>query len=104
MIRRPPRSTLFPYTTLFRSQEAVRDAFAKKRALGIFCIKVDGIVISTYEGEEENIILGYGTRQGGLRSNQRQRCKVLGAVTHLMNSLLMDCRASFEGGSRSRYV
>src|SRR5688572_32216972 len=25
MIRRPPRSTLFPYTTLFRSQEDVRD-------------------------------------------------------------------------------
>src|SRR2546427_2834257 len=24
MIRRPPRSTLFPYTTLFRSQEEVR--------------------------------------------------------------------------------
>src|SRR2546427_4527342 len=28
MIRRPPRSTLFPYTTLFRSQLAVRDALA----------------------------------------------------------------------------
>src|SRR5258707_3894307 len=25
MIRRPPRSTLFPYTTLFRSRVAVRD-------------------------------------------------------------------------------
>src|SRR2546430_11255786 len=25
MIRRPPRSTLFPYTTLFRSQAAGRD-------------------------------------------------------------------------------
>src|SRR5256886_17714668 len=25
MIRRPPRSTLFPYTTLFRSQEAIVD-------------------------------------------------------------------------------
>src|SRR3712207_7682221 len=24
MIRRPPRSTLFPYTTLFRSEEAIR--------------------------------------------------------------------------------
>src|SRR3712207_2087321 len=24
MIRRPPRSTLFPYTTLFRSQDGVR--------------------------------------------------------------------------------
>src|SRR3712207_9000347 len=26
MIRRPPRSTLFPYTTLFRSGERLRDA------------------------------------------------------------------------------
>src|SRR2546427_7592688 len=26
MIRRPPRSTLFPYTTLFRSLETARDA------------------------------------------------------------------------------
>src|SRR2546422_4180009 len=28
MIRRPPRSTLFPYTTLFRSQPRVRDGAA----------------------------------------------------------------------------
>src|SRR5689334_24571628 len=27
MIRRPPRSTLFPYTTLFRSENAQRIAF-----------------------------------------------------------------------------
>src|SRR5690242_20853093 len=26
MIRRPPRSTLFPYTTLFRSDQRVKDA------------------------------------------------------------------------------
>src|SRR5258707_12157983 len=26
MIRRPPRSTLFPYTTLFRSEKAIRTA------------------------------------------------------------------------------
>src|SRR5258708_29276025 len=25
MIRRPPRSTLFPYTTLFRSEQVLRD-------------------------------------------------------------------------------
>src|SRR2546422_1308481 len=29
MIRRPPRSTLFPYTTLFRSLTARRDALAE---------------------------------------------------------------------------
>src|SRR5438874_10421195 len=28
MIRRPPRSTLFPYTTLFRSRSRKRDVFA----------------------------------------------------------------------------
>src|SRR5438445_8112122 len=31
MIRRPPRSTLFPYTTLFRSGDAVRDALLDAR-------------------------------------------------------------------------
>src|SRR2546429_6981627 len=36
MIRRPPRSTLFPYTTLFRSEEAhVRlDGLFEARAVG----------------------------------------------------------------------
>src|SRR2546425_6230765 len=29
MIRRPPRSTLFPYTTLFRSSEAAVGRFAR---------------------------------------------------------------------------
>src|SRR5256885_6659776 len=32
MIRRPPRSTLFPYTTLFRSQYMIR--FAQQNAAG----------------------------------------------------------------------
>src|SRR5258708_26266328 len=32
MIRRPPRSTLFPYTTLFRSQRSERD---HTRVLGV---------------------------------------------------------------------
>src|SRR5256885_12182625 len=30
MIRRPPRSTLFPYTTLFRSSQTVLVSFADK--------------------------------------------------------------------------
>src|SRR5260370_38048482 len=31
MIRRPPRSTLFPYTTLFRSRPAARGAYVLRR-------------------------------------------------------------------------
>src|SRR5256885_7434929 len=30
MIRRPPRSTLFPYTTLFRSQDSCRPSAARR--------------------------------------------------------------------------
>src|SRR2546427_3953164 len=35
MIRRPPRSTLFPYTTLFRSRTSLRSALAV-RLLGYY--------------------------------------------------------------------
>src|SRR5258707_12128150 len=31
MIRRPPRSTLFPYTTLFRSSSMLQDVLAKRQ-------------------------------------------------------------------------
>src|SRR2546430_11469042 len=31
MIRRPPRSTLFPYTTLFRSQENARRSLRRQK-------------------------------------------------------------------------
>src|SRR5258705_9236565 len=40
MIRRPPRSTLFPYTTLFRSLCAA--ALARKRILPSGCISAPG--------------------------------------------------------------
>src|SRR2546425_11014425 len=33
MIRRPPRSTLFPYTTLFRSTRDSREGFEQRRNL-----------------------------------------------------------------------
>src|SRR2546430_10799659 len=35
MIRRPPRSTLFPYTTLFRSRAQGRRGRAQERAAGV---------------------------------------------------------------------
>src|SRR5256885_10212298 len=45
MIRRPPRSTLFPYTTLFRS-EMYQPEYerATQRAIGVFLDAVDDLV------------------------------------------------------------
>src|SRR3712207_8789860 len=50
MIRRPPRSTLFPYTTLFRSNEktgnivSVLSAFDEEE---LVCITSNGVIIRT---------------------------------------------------------
>src|SRR3712207_8314211 len=38
MIRRPPRSTLFPYTTLFRSERALHDRQGEYLPEGVTCI------------------------------------------------------------------
>src|SRR2546430_11012407 len=46
MIRRPPRSTLFPYTTLFRSESiparCLREARAVDLADGVLLLRRDG--------------------------------------------------------------
>src|SRR3712207_8616604 len=51
MIRRPPRSTLFPYTTLFRSARALRGAAAGVLVLeGIAVLFVPRGIAQTEEG------------------------------------------------------
>src|SRR3712207_8915186 len=48
MIRRPPRSTLFPYTTLFRSNPA--DALGKTFRVGLVSQEAGGLVAATVIG------------------------------------------------------
>src|SRR3712207_2560233 len=56
MIRRPPRSTLFPYTTLFRSA-AVTNAEASKRAAILEAEGLRESQVRKAEGEKEAAIL-----------------------------------------------
>src|SRR2546430_12650285 len=54
MIRRPPRSTLFPYTTLFRSPLFRQDELERERA----------VVIGEYDRNESSRCLPSRTRLG----------------------------------------
>src|SRR5256886_13241106 len=75
MIRRPPRSTLFPYTTLFRSY--VADAAAPKSALPVFQGKYPAgwtagyspIKWEGWDGAANS--LGYGTEMAQDRKSTR---------------------------------
>src|SRR3712207_8616071 len=58
MIRRPPRSTLFPYTTLFRS-------LARQEGIPLLTLGEAGILDLTVDGADEvdsnlDLIKGYG--------------------------------------------
>src|SRR2546430_11048721 len=66
MIRRPPRSTLFPYTTLFRSGKDPRDAhFITSRICGI-C----GDNHATCSVYTQNMAYGVKTEQVAWRSEE----------------------------------
>src|SRR5256885_6046773 len=61
MIRRPPRSTLFPYTTLFRSMERILRLMGEKQASDVYLavnapalIKINGecVPINNQRSEE----------------------------------------------------
>src|ERR1043165_6394442 len=81
MIRRPPRSTLFPYTTLFRSQ-----------VLGDLHRLVDVLAIDQVETEQ--MLLGLGER--AVRDNRA----VAGLAEHLRlrGRLRARDRAELAGG------
>src|SRR2546429_2079190 len=64
MIRRPPRPTLFPYTTLFRSLHAFRCARELQAPRELHHLELGGAVVA---GEGLEYLGGVGLRQPGRR-------------------------------------
>src|SRR3712207_7462290 len=69
MIRRPPRSTLFPYTTLFRSQATIQDSW--KEAEGEY----HSVLKAYREGQHRNRRSEEHTSE--LQSRQYLVCRLL---------------------------
>src|SRR3712207_8724748 len=73
MIRRPPRSTLFPYTTLFRSEALLREALALGQRHGDGVLECEakgwlGLVLVEQRSEEHT---------SELQSRQYLVCRLL---------------------------
>src|SRR3712207_8820643 len=93
MIRRPPRSTLFPYTTLFRSQEQPDDLALRG---GLDLLADDdlhavalGLLVGV-EGAGDLVVVGDGDRAEPLRPRSEEHTSELQSRQYLVCRLLLE--------------
>src|SRR2546423_2685439 len=84
MIRRPPRSTLFPYTTLFRSIEALQPLLPE--LLGGSA----DLTASNLTATRSSIAV----RRGGVRSRSEEHTSELQSLAYLVCRLLLEKKNS----------
>src|SRR3712207_7761320 len=90
MIRRPPRSTLFPYTTLFRSQEGLIDMSGPAAALSPFS-RTHNVVIEFEPAEGAPLLeVEQAVRRGLLRLRSEEHTSELQSRQYLVCRLLLE--------------
>src|SRR3989454_4700555 len=87
MIRRPPRSTLFPYTTLFRSRPAQRAVSAAARAGGL---RQRAVRLAAGRGAAQDGAAGLLSGRPVLRSTSDRKSTRLNS-SHLVISYAVFC-------------
>src|SRR3989449_3950168 len=103
MIRRPPRSTLFPYTTLFRSSLVASAGASNARALGKkwnagvgSCPTINGSGAVT-EGDASRVqYVGHPKRNSSSRSEEH--------TSELQSRLHLVCRLLLEKKKKQRQI
>src|SRR2546430_11026737 len=100
MIRRPPRSTLFPYTTLFRSQVDARDTQGRAHALQVLHGETGGVVPNlgarTQAGEA-------AARVGGDLGRSEEHTSELQSQSNLVCRLLLEKKKTTQPLRSSTY-
>src|SRR5947199_7656536 len=96
MIRRPPRSTLFPYTTLFRSFASRTRNESESTTSSIFVVMVSGAAV------RNNAMAAWRSSAEAARSRDR-RCSrseehtsELQSLRHLVCRLLLEKKKKIE--------
>src|SRR2546422_7055336 len=92
MIRRPPRSTLFPYTTLFRSAIAGKWDLA---ATPIGCVTDDGMYRAKWQDQVVVEIPG---------QRSEEHTSELQSRLHLVCRLLLEKKKKQKNKNRKQYV
>src|SRR3712207_8902497 len=98
MIRRPPRSTLFPYTTLFRSADAVRAVLLARRLPGPQGRPRD----HRPHGRRNQV--GRRGLQEGVAVRRRGRCRSEEHTSELQSRQYLVCRLLLEKKKKTSYA
>src|SRR5690348_18119913 len=85
MIRRPPGSTLFPYTTLFRSELAVGAV-----VVGVLQVVVLGRAAAVVAGEDHERVLPTPLRFERVEDRSEEHTSELQSPVHLVCRLLLE--------------
>src|SRR5256885_6085650 len=99
MIRRPPRSTLFPYTTLFRSVKKLESATQSivQEVLGALrIVKAFG-----QEAREEQRFLGRSTDGMSARMRSEEHTSELQSPCNLVCRLLLEKKNKLDGRTQT---
>src|SRR3712207_8538976 len=95
MIRRPPRSTLFPYTTLFRS--AIWVGAAGPRMLALIGRLADGWVPSLFWAPPERLPGLYKRIDEAAAERSEEHTSELQSRQYLVCRLLLEKKKRLEG-------
>src|SRR5256884_4107352 len=100
MIRRPPRSTLFPYTTLFRSKRGARRA---QRNPGLQDIRVVTAFLGIF-APQENVRVRIGEPRQNCATREINHVRSEEHTSELQSRLHLVCRLLLEKKKQSPHT
>src|SRR3712207_8104491 len=102
MIRRPPRSTLFPYTTLFRSDEADVPGLGRAEDYLVVCVAGGVRVLLTRERDGDARVVGARLGRGvGALGRSEEHTSELQSRQYLVCRLLLEKKKQRRSHDRS---